>query len=748
MRNGLKNQAWRNDAVAKVTGNAKYTDDIKFENTLHAVPVYTDYVHAKINTVDFIDAEKSEGVVKIITAKDVPGKLSYGQIFEDYDMLAKNKIRFNGDVIAIVVANTKEEAINASKKIKIDVTQLPLILDPEKAMQDKKNLVHEAKGTNIINHHKIRRGKIDAAFKKADFIIEQEFSTPFVEHAYLEPESALAIPRSDGTIEVYTSVQHPFSARRFTAALLGKKLADIEVITPAMGGGFGGKDDTASIVCARTSLAAMLTGQPVKMTYEREWSMRESYKRHPYKSKYSIAINKLGKILGVKCHIIADGGAYASVTPWVTWRSTVQCCGPYIVPNVHGDVYGVYTNNNFTGAMRGFGSPQVNFMIEQLIEMAAEKIGMDPIKFRKLNMLKQNSKTITEQKLDSHKVSLAEVMTKVMKEIDYKNKIKKASFGKSNHDELYGIGLALSYRGMSLGAEGVDFCSAIINVQSDGSVLLEVGIHENGQGAQSAMVLLLAESLGIKKELIRYKLPSTSNIPDGGPTVASRATLMGGGAVVNASKILKDQIATVISKKLKCKKSEIVFKNNFIVGKKNARISWKSAIHEMFVNQTYPYAFGVFQAPKVSWNKSQGKGKAYFTWVYGCQAVELSINKKTGKIKIVNVVAAHDVGKAVNPAMLLGQYYGGITQGIGYALSEKVEFKNGIIQNLNLNNYRIPRANEVPDMYGIIVENADPNSPSKAKGVGEPALEITAAAIANAYYHATGKRCFDLPIGL
>lgn len=744
-----KPSAWRNDGRAKVTGTAKYADDLKFINMLHAVPVYTDYVHAKINSINISAASRCPGVVKVITAQDVLGKSIFGQIDKDYAMLASDKIRCHGDVVALVVAKTRAQALVAMREVQVDATSLTPILDVERALEDVTNLVHESKGTNIINEHKVRRGDVEQGFVDSAHILEHVFTTQFIEHAYLEPETAVCVPRADGVIEVHGGMQHPFSTRRFVATILGAPLADVEIIGTPLGGGFGGKDDTEAIVCARTALAAKLTGFPVKMTYDREWSIRESYKRHPYKVYYKMGVTKDGRINAVKCKIIADGGAYTSVTPWVTWRSTVQCCGPYEVANVHCDTFGVHTNHVFTGAMRGFGSPQMNFIVEQLVEMAAEKIGISGVEFRRRNLVKQGSITITGQKLDKHTVSSREVLDKVLTEIDYENKLSKCTHGASSEEaeELYGIGIANSYRGMSLGAEGKDLCSAIINGQFDGSILLEVGIHENGQGAESAFVLLLAEALGVKKERIRYRRASTSVIPDGCTTVASRGTLMGGGAVTIAANNLKKHMAQILATKLGCAPDEVRFQNDCLFGATDAkRLTWDEAVQQMFLQQSYPYAFGVFQAPYVSWDEETGQGDAYFTWVYGCQAVELTVNKKTGKVKILNVVAAHDVGKAVNPAMLLGQYYGGITIGIGYALFEEVLMQDGKIVNANLNTYKIPRATDIPDITGIIVENPDPLSPTKAKGIGEPALELMAPAIANAIYNATGQRYFKLPI--
>ena len=737
---------WRNDAYAKVTGRARYSDDIKHQGMLHAVPVYTDHVHAILKAVHTEEASAMPGVVRVITAKDVPGSVRWGQIYKDYRMLVDDRIRCHGDVVAIVVASTRNQAIAAADKITVDADPLPPILDVEEAIKPDSPMVHEDHGSNITNKHQIRRGDADAAMKDCDLVIDQVFQTQTIEHAYLEPESAVVFPQGNGSMEVHGSMQHPFSTRRFVAAILGVPLHEVDVIGTPLGGGFGGKDDTAAIVSARAALAAKLTGRPVKMTYEREWSIRESYKRHPYRVHYVMGLTKDGIIKACKIRILADGGAYCSVTPWVTWRSTVQCCGPYAVENVHCDTYGLYTNNVFSGAMRGFGSPQMNYVVEQLVEMAAEKLGMDPIELRRKNMVKQGSTTITGQVLDDHTVSLDEALTKVMDAVGYKERVKLCSHGKGEGDELYGIGLAISYRGMSLGAEGTDICSAVIAAQPDGSVLIETGIHENGQGAETTMMMVCAQELGLPLEKVRYRRPSTSTIPDSGTTVASRGTIMGTGSVVMATRKLKAQIAEALALQLSCEPEDIKFADSLVKGPFRS-ITWDKAIREVYDQHLHPSMIGTFRPPQVSCDEHTGQGRAYFTYVYACQAAEVSVNRKTGKVKVLSLTAAHEVGKAINPAMVLGQIYGGLAMGMGYGLMEEVKSVDGRITNKNLNTYRIPRAMDLPDqMTAIIIENHDPLSLSGAKGCGEPTLEITAPALANAIFNATGQRTFQLPI--
>jgi CO/xanthine dehydrogenase Mo-binding subunit len=774
---------FRNDSVAKVTGRAKYTDDMNFHGMVHVIPVYSEYVHAENLRVDTSEAEKEPGVIRVLTARDIPGSVRFGQIEQDYCMLAEKKIMFEGDVAALVVAESRRQGLAAADKVRIEADPLPPVVDPEEALKPESPVVREITDSNEVNHHRVRRGDADAEMERCEVVVEERFSTQTVEHAYMEPESAVCVPRSDGVIEVYGSMQHPFSTRRFVSAILGEPLSNIEVYQPTVGGGFGGKDDTAAVICARAALAARLLNRPAKLTYTREWSIRESYKRHHYRLNYRWGMDKKGRLRAVQVRMIADSGPYLSVTPWVNWRSTAQCCGSYTLDHVKADVISAATNNPIGGAMRGFGAPQVLFAVEQLADISAEKLGISPLEFRRLNMVQQGGQTITGQVLDTHTVSLEEVMEKVTKEIGFEEKLSRCSYGRSgaadgaadgaaggpatvsdgavgggettgthsggetSADELYGIGLAVSYRGSSLGAEGMDFCSAIINCQFDGSILLESAIHENGQGAESVMMLILSEELGVNLDRIRYRRPSTSNIPDGGTTVATRGTIMGGSAVTIAARKLKTLMSEHLADELGCGADDVVFENDGLENPDGSeRLSWDEAMGSLFLKRVYPYAFGSFQAPDVSWDEENGQGDAYFTYVYSCQAVELTVNRKNGKVKLKNIVAGHDIGKAVNRAMVLGQMYGGIAQGVGMALLEDLKLEEGRIGNKSLNSYRIPKSMDMPEMKGIIVENYDPQSAFGAKGIGEPALEIIAPAIANAVYRATGVRYRDLPI--
>ncbi|HPQ80766.1 MAG TPA: xanthine dehydrogenase family protein molybdopterin-binding subunit [bacterium] len=737
----------RVDAKEKVTGRAIYADDLCFDRMIHAAPLHSAWPSAKIVGISTERALAHPGVVDVITAADIPGKKQVGGIIADQFIIADDRVRYSGDVVAVVAAETPAAAREAAGLIEVEYEPESPILSPEEALKPGAPRMHPGRN-NVVTTFRVRHGDVKRGFCASDIEAEAEFNTQFIEHAYMEPESCVAVPEPDGSVTVYGGMQHPFSSRRFVAAATGLPLAMARVVQTTLGGGFGGRDDTIAAICARAAVLALRTNRPVKMTYTREESVRESYKRHPFHLRYRAGIGRDGKFRAMEVDITADSGPYCSVSPFVIWRPTVQCTGPYAVPNVHCDTRAVYTNNTFTGAMRGFGSPQHVFACEQFIDICAEKAGLDPLEFRKLNFFRQGTITHTGQKLSGHKVSLEEVTDRALKAIGWKKKYPLSSRGKPGDDGLLrGVGFACSYRGCSLGAEGNDFCSAIVNVQPDGSVLLEVGVSENGQGLKTAMVHILAVELGIREERIRFVDTDTSSIPDGGPTVASRGTIVGGGAVVDAAKKIRDLMAPVLKDLIGASKKGYAYRRGRIANPSNGKsVSFEKAVASCHARRMYLHALGAWQGPRVSWDEKTGQGNAYFTYVYGCQACELTVDPRSGRVKVIRVAAAHEVGKAINPQMALGQVFGGIMMGLGFALTEEIKHEDGVIQNLNFNTYRIPRSTDAPEMTAILVENPDSCGPWGAKSLGEPTNEIMGGAVANAIAAATGRRIFRLPI--
>jgi len=768
----------RQDGLEKVTGKAKFADDINEPGQLYGVMVRVPVVHAIIEKIDYSEILESSPNVVIVDSNDIKGSKKVGPIRQDQPIFAFDKIVTPGDVVAMLVGESEEELRELAKKVKVKYTELPALTDPLKALDSDSPKIHPQYENNLIVHYPLRKGDIEKGFKESDFIHGETYTTRLVEHAYIEPESVLAIPlEGEKGIRIIGSVQNPFTARKVVASALNLPLTKVRIVQADLGGSFGGKDDTMNILCARAAVAALKIGKPIKIHYTREESILESYKRHPYILKYKVGCKKNGKIVAMKIDILADGGAYSSMSPFVTWRSVVQATGPYEVENVWTDVRAVYTNNPYTGAMRGFGSPQPIFAQESIMDEIAIKLGFTPEEIRKINGFKAGSLTASGQKLENHDVNLLKVLETAVKETNFNSKwkqygtkkieagyqpdkiseineeqliLKKKDFIPPNEVMRKGIGLSVSYRGCSLGAEGIDAAAAYLSVQNDGSAYLLSGLAENGQGMKTTYTIITAEVLGISPLNVYYLETDTGLIPDSGPTVASRSTLMGGGAVKAASDIIRNRLEDFLRKEWKLKpQSEFIFRDGFVSNKANPqqKISFPDLCSLAYRNGICLAAIGWFKSPEVNWDEDTGQGSAYFTYVYGCQVAEVTVNMATGQVYIDKITAVHDPGKVINLLGAEGQVYGGVTQGAGYGLWEQITADNGNIRELNFDQYLIPTAKDLKEIKPIFVEGKDIYGAWGGKSLGEPTLELTSAAIANAIRNATGKRFYNLQEG-
>jgi CO/xanthine dehydrogenase Mo-binding subunit len=736
----------RVDGWGKVTGKAKFADDYNAAHQLWGKVLRSKYPHAKILRIDTTKAERVAGVEAVLTAKDIPGAKVFGVVVKNQAILAEERVRYLGDGVVLVAAQTKEAAEQAIRLVEVDYEQLPVVSDPEEALKEEAPVLHDDK--NEFVHHHVRKGDVGKGFAKADFILERKFKTQFIEHSYIEPEAILAEPSEQGGIKITGCVQNLFSTRRSVASMLNLDLARVQIIQSTLGGSFGGKDEAMTLISCRAALLAMKTGKPVKMVNTREESMLESYKRHPYVLYYKWGAKEDGSITAMEITCIADGGAYASMSPFVTWRSVVQATGPYYCENVKTDVYAVYTNNNYTGAMRGFGSPQINFAIESMMDELAEKVGMNPFEIRMKNGYETGAVTATGQQL-THTVSLKEVLTKAAAAIDFQKKWKQNRDVHSG-EKRRGVGLACSYRGVSLGAEGTDAAETIVSVQTDGSVIVSSGITDMGQGAQTQMSQIAAEVLGISMDRIQFLNTNTSRVADSGATVASRGTIMGGSAAKDAAEKVRTTLLEVGADMTGNASGDLDLTDNYLVnGKTKERLaSFIELASECFNKGKPMIGLGWHHSPKTSWDERTGHGDAYFTFVYGANAAEVEVDTETGKVDVTDFVSVHDVGKAINRGMVEAQMYGGVAMGLGYGLLEVFEIENGIPKQLNFDEYLLPTSMDVPRIKTIIVEHEDAAGPYGAKSVGEPTNEIAAPAIINAIYNATRKRIYEIPANL
>lgn len=738
----------RVDAYEKVTGRAKYAGDLFFVDMLYAKVLRTQYPCAKILSIDFEKALKSPGVRAIITADDVPDN-AFGVLVPNQQVLASDMALYIGDGIAAVAADKLEDAERAMELINVEYEQSPGVYDIYEAVKEDAPLIHLGCKDNEVCRHSLTKGDVEKGFQEADVVIERLYSTQFVEHAYIEPEAVVVVPHErNSLVTVYGSIQNPHNVRNSIARVLKADYSRIRVIQNHIGGTFGGKDENMITMASRAALLALKTNRPVKMVNTRDESILESYKRHPYDMKYKVGAKKDGKLVAMKINVLADSGSYACQTPFVTWRSVVQAAGPYEIPNIRTDTCGIYTNNVYTGAMRGYGSPQVIFACESLIDELAGEIGMSPAELRFKNIFRNNSITASGQMLDNHEVSMEEVMVKAMKAIDYEEKHREYSKPQTG-DKKKGIGMAISFRGCSLGAEAPDAAGASIYAQGDGSFTIICGLAENGQGLKTIFSQIAAEVLGVDIDRITFMEIDTSVCADSGPTVASRSTLLGGSAVKIAAEQLRDKIAAIVADTVRIDKNSLVFKKGNILTTSGDKImSLNEGVGLANWKGVSLSASSWYHAPDITWDGKTGQGNPYFTYIYGCQIAEVEVDTATGQVDVLKVAAAHDVGRAINPANVMGQINGGILMSMGYGLTEELDMEDGCINNTNFDEYIIPTAKDMPELIPIIVENPDPSGPYGAKSIGEATSELGAAAIANAVAHAAGKRIRQLPLNL
>ena len=424
MYNIVGKKVVRIDGYEKVTGKAIYGDDIKHCGMLHAANRYTDIPAGKIKKIDISKAEKMDGVEAIALYKDIPGQKRIGPIRQDHYVIVNDEVFYTGDVIAVVAAKTQEQACAAADAIEVEYEPIEGIFDPVEAIKPDARPIHADFKNNIVNHYPLIKGDVNKGFAESDQVIERKYKTGFHEHAYIEPETVTAAP--DPTtkgFKIYGSIQNPFTTRRMVAAFMGVSLNQMNVLGSTLGGSFGGKDDIINCIACRAALLCSITGKPVKLTYSREESITESYKRHPYILNYKVGFNNDGKLKAMKIDIIADSGAYSSQSFFVTWRSVVQATGPYEIEHVQTDIRSVYTNNPYTAAFRGFGSPQIIFAQESLMDEIAALCNLTPLEIRKLNGFKQGSITASGQNLSEHKVALDEVLDRALEKSEYSKKL-------------------------------------------------------------------------------------------------------------------------------------------------------------------------------------------------------------------------------------------------------------------------------------------------------------------------------------
>jgi CO/xanthine dehydrogenase Mo-binding subunit/aerobic-type carbon monoxide dehydrogenase small subunit (CoxS/CutS family) len=746
----------RPDAVAKVTGAARFTDDYVFEGMLHGATLRAEYPHARILSIDTNRARALPGVHAVLTHADVPGRNRHGLVFHDWPVLCDDKVRYLGDAVAVVAADTPEMAQQAVQQIQVQYEPLPTVASAEQARTPGAAVVHEeweptaeGGGSNLLEHIKVRHGDVEQGFAQADVVVEREYHTPAYDHLFLEPECSIGVPagydEGHKKLTVYAGSQIPYADRAQTAAALGLPEDEVRIVGTLIGGGFGGKEDIMGQIHA--ALLAQATGRPVKILYDRAESLLAHPKRHATVIRIKTGAKKDGRLTAVEAELVGDAGAYASLSTKVLTRATTHATGPYQVPHAKIDCYAMYTNNPPAGAFRGFGVTQSAFAVESNMDILAHELDIDPFELRRMNALRVGSTTATGQVL-SESVGLLECIDWVqarVKELD------RSSLPKPQlPDPQIAWGLACAYKNTGLGGGADDAAAAEIELYSNGAVTgtdveVRTSSADLGQGLTTVVAQCVAEELGLPIDRVRVLLSDTDLAPDGGPTTASRQTYITGNAARLAAATLRERLARVTAEHWDIPPQTIRFEEGKMrAGDRAAALSeavaWLAAEGQE-PRLTYRYA-----APETQ--PLGTGGDMHFAFGFGVQAAQVAVDRESGEVQVLRVIAAADGGRALNPLAFRGQIEGGIVMGIGTALTEEYILEDSIPQTRRWKDYQVPLIGDMPEMDVHIVEHPTADGPYGAKGIGELPSIPTAPAICNAIYRATGLRVYRLPAKL
>jgi len=733
----------RTDALDKALGKARYTADYVPRDTSILRVFRSSEAHALIKSIDTSEALRIPGVEAIYTGADITGNNQIGYALPDQPFLNDRKVHYIGDPIALVVARDQYAAAEAMETIHVDYDPLPTYLDIDAALAEGAMDIHE--GGNIAVTTKIRKGDSEKGFKEADVEVEDTYWSPFQDHTYIETEAAYAIPDGTGKVTVIANGQSPFLCREKVAHVLGWDLNQVQIIQALTGGAFGGKDDQGPLVSAYAAFAATKLGKPIAHVWGREESLAYSNKRFPARIKYRSGSNRKGKVTAIEVDITLECGAYANRSPFWLWRQTAHAGGPYEIDNCSVDGRAVYTTKVYGGSYRGFGDLALHFAAEQQMDKLALELGMDPIDFRLKNVLTEGASTTCDQVLD-HSVGIKECLEAVRDASEWSKHREPVWDGA----KVKGYGIGLAYHGISTSRSTPDWSAASLLMNQDGSINYRTGIVEIGQGSPFGHIKIVSEITGVPIDKIIIELPDTDSTLNAKPTHGSRGLMLGGTAAAKAALKLRENMVACAAELFEIPEERIDLVNGKAYDKEDpdTSIAIKELAEEMYLRGYDPGAYGYFKAPKRFFDPKTGLGVNYSVYTFAATVAEVEVDTETGIARVTRIWPAMDCGKAIDPLIIEGQIEGAISQGMGFTLMENMELNGqGKVLNPNFTDYVVPCSLDTPEIEScIIVEKPYKHGAFGAKGVGEPAIISIVPTIANAIYHATGKRFSSLPI--
>jgi CO/xanthine dehydrogenase Mo-binding subunit len=717
----------RKEGRDKVTGRARYIDDLQFPEMLYGVTVRSPVARGRIKNILF-EGDLPWDEFVIVTAKDIPGENCVALILMDQPFLASEFVNHPEEPILLLAHPDKYLLEEARRHVRLEIEELPAIFSLEDSVNKKEIIWGE---DNVFKAYTVEKGNVDEVWGEADFIVEGEYHTGAQEQLYIENNGVIALASPADGVTVWGSMQCPYYVHKALLKLFNLPEDKIRVVQVETGGGFGGKEEYPSMIAGHASLLAWKSGRPVKIIYDRAEDMVATTKRHPSWTKHRTAVTREGKLLGMEIDFIVDGGAYATLSAVVLSRGTIHSAGPYFCPNVRIRSRAVATNMPPHGAFRGFGAPQSIFALERHLNKVARTIGLSPEELRRRNFIQEGQTTATNQVIQE-KVDLQGLLNRAFELTDYQAKQKLFAEQNQTSRQKKGIGFASFMHGAGFTGSGEKYLESVVGAEatSEGRVRILAASTEIGQGTNTVFAQIAAETLNLDYDLIEVAKPDTGNVPNSGPTVASRTTMIVGKLVESAVLGLKQTLT-----------SSGLLKEGF------TQQDFQEACRRYTEQHGALKSFSKYKAPPgINWDDEKYEGDAYGAYAWAVYVAEVTVDTLTYEAHVDDFVALQEVGKVIHPVLAAGQIEGGVAQGIGYTLFEKVVWKEGRMINNQMTNYIIPTAADIPPLRVFFEENPYTYGPAGAKGIGELPMDGPAPAILNAIEHATGISINQIPL--
>ena len=720
--------AQRKEVLGKLTRTAKYVDDIQLPGMLHGATIRANIPRGIIQSVSFAAGVPWDEFV-VVTSEDIPGANVVPLINDDQPCLAGKRINHQHEAVVLIAHENKDLLRRARNLVHIECAPLPAVFDIDEALRQDVVIWGE---DNVFKRYLTNKGDVDSVWAEAAHIVEGDYSTGAQEHVYIEPNGMLATANPEDGVTVYGSLQCPYYVHKALMALFGLPAAKIRVVQQETGGAFGGKEEYPSMIAGHAALLAWKSGQPVKIVYDREEDMAATTKRHPSRTRHRTAVSSDGRLLAMDIEFTIDGGAYSTLSAVVLSRGTIHAPGPYRCPNVRIRSTAVATNAPPHGAFRGFGAPQTLFALERNMDKVAHAMGLAPDEFRRRNFLQTGDATATGQ-IITQPLDLAGLQGRALEAAGYHHKME--AFRAANPDRALkkGIGFASFMHGAGFTGSGERYLQSVVELEgtAEGGVCVLCSMTEMGQGTNTILTQIAAEALGIGCDQVEICRPDTSLVPNSGPTVASRTSMIVGKLVELACRDFKER--------LRC---EAGLPESYSPDEFSASVRGYVARSTGALRTRAQYA----EPPGIHWDDHNYQGDAYGAYSWATYVAEVTVDTRTGEVQVDNFTAVQEVGRVLNPVLAAGQIEGGIVQGLGFALLEKVVWREGAMANNQMTNYIIPTAVDVPPMQVFFEESPYEHGAMGAKGIGELPMDGPAPAILNAVENALSVAFTHVPL--